>query len=190
MGINEQDSRQLIIDAAKALLEVTEDVDKITVRQISKRAGVGIGLINYHFKSKDNLLSIAIGDIMANAIWDFTYTDEYFNLEPIAKLKVMIKELCTLIGSNEKLIRFMLTREIMDGNMQTPLQIIPLLKEVFGDAKDDMQLRIIALQILHPLQVTGLNAPAFYIYSGIDLSSTEQRNGFIDMLIDNLVSQN
>jgi len=184
---NEQDARQSIIDTTKSILEEVDDVEKITVRQIAERAGVGIGLINYHFKSKDNLLSIAIGDVMSKTIWSFTKTDDYSNLEPTAKLKMMMKELYALAGSNEKLIRFILSREVLEGNMQTPLHLIPLLKEIFGNKKDDMQLRIIALQILHPIQVTGLNIDAFHMYSGIDLYNTEQRTRFIDMLIDNLI---
>jgi len=184
---NEQDARQSIIDTTKAILEEVDDVEKITVRQIAERAGVGIGLINYHFKSKDNLLSIAIGDVMSKTIWSFTKTDDYSDLEPVAKLKMMMKELYVLAGSNEKLKRFILSREVLEGNMQTPLHLIPLLKEIFGNKKDDMQLRIIALQILHPIQVTGLNIDAFHMYSGIDLYNTEQRTRFIDMLIDNLI---
>ena len=187
---NEQDARQSIIDTTKAILEEVDDVEKITVRQIAERAGVGIGLINYHFKSKDNLLSIAIGDVMTKIIWSFTKTDDYSNLEPIAKLKVMMKALYALAGSSEKLVHFIMTREILEGNMQTPLYLVPLLKEIFGNIKDDMQLRIIALQILYPIQVTGLNPDAFNLYSGIDLYNIEQRDRFIDTLIDNLINQN
>ena len=187
---NEQDARQSIIDTTKIILEEVDDIEKITVRQIAERAGVGIGLINYHFKSKDNLLSIAIGDVMSKIIWRFTKNGDYPNLEPVVKLKIMMKELYVLAGSNEKLIRFILSREVLEGNMQTPLHLIPLLKEIFGNKRDDMQLRIIALQILNPIQVTGLNIDAFHMYSGIDLLNTEQRAGFIDMLIDNLIVNN
>ena len=188
MTTNEQDAKQAIIDAARAVLDETDDIEKITVRQIAARAGVGVGLINYHFKSKDNLLGIAIGHVMQKTILSFTKTNAYSALEPIAKLKAMLKELYTLAGSNEKLIRFILTREIMEGNMQTPLSLVPLLKEIYAKQKNDMQLRVIALQILYPLQVTGLNAATFHMYSGINLHDIEQRNCFIDILIDNLIN--
>ena len=190
MSPNEQDARQSIIDVTKAILEEVDDVEKITVRQVAERAGVGIGLINYHFKSKDNLLSIAIGDVMIKTIWSFTKTDDYPNLEPIAKLKAMMKELYALAGSSEKLIRFILTHEILEGNMQTPLYLVPLLREIFGNKKDEMQLRIIALQLLYPIQVTGINPDAFHLYSGIDLYNIEQRDRFIDTLVNNLINQN
>lgn len=186
MNNKEQVTQQLIIDTAKALLEETDDIEKITVRQIAERANVGIGLINYYFKSKDNLLSIAIGDTMAKIILDFSKSDNYTDLSPVEKLKVMLKELYTLTDKKEKLMRFVVSSDIMNGNMQTPLHLIPLLKQILGDKKDDMELRILALQILYPIQVTGLNRDAFYMYSGIDVSDKEQRNRFIDNLINNL----
>lgn len=186
MNSKEQATQQLIVDAAKTLLEETEDIDKITVRQIAQRANVGIGLINYHFKSKDNLLSIAIGDRMAKIISDFSKSDSYAHLSPIQKLKSMLRELYALSDKKEKLMHFVLSNDIMKGNMQTPLHLIPLLKQIFGDKKDDMELRILALQILYPIQVTGLNKETFYMYSGIDVSNAEQRNRFIDSLINNL----
>lgn len=187
--MNEQDAKQSIINAAKSILNELNDVEKITVRQIAERAGVGTGLINYHFKSKDNLLSIAIGDIMSDTIAGFTRGNIHKDLDPIAKLKVMMKELYVLAGKNEKLIRFLLTREIMNGNMQTPLTLVPFLKEIFGNSKDNMQLRIIALQILCPVQVTAINPAEFHLYSGIDLNKEIQRSEFIDVLIDNLTKE-
>lgn len=190
MNTKEQVAQQLIIDTAKALLEETEDVEKITVRQIAERANVGIGLINYHFKSKDNLLSIAIGDTMAKVITSFSESDGYSNLTPIEKFKTMLKELYALSDKKEKLMRFIVSGDIMNGNMQTPLHLIPLLKQIFGDRKDDMELRILVLQILYPIQVTGLNRDAFYMYSGINVSDKDQRNRFIDNLINNLISNN
>ncbi len=186
--MKERDSRQTIVDVVRMMIGETGDVGKITIRQIAERAGVSIGLINYHFKSKDNLLGIAIGDVMRTAIGNFTKTEAYSELSSLEKLRVLLKELYGLAGSNEALIRFILTREITEGNMQTPLSLVPLLKEIFGHRKNDMELRIIALQIIYPIQVTGLNAEAFYMYSGVDLLEVEQRNLFIDVLIDNLIT--
>ena len=190
MNSKDQDTRQMIINTARLLLEETEDVEKITVRQIAERAGIGTGLINYHFKSKDNLLCIAIGDTMTSIISDFSKAECYADLEPIEKLREMLKELYDFSDKREKLMHFILSRDILNGNMQTPLHLIPLLKQIFGDKKDDMGLRILALQILYPIQITGLNRNEFYMYSGIDVSDQEQRNRFIDNLLNNLMMDN
>lgn len=190
MNETEKDARQLIIDAVKNLMNETGNIEEITVRQIAERAGVGTGLINYHFKSKDNLLSIAIGDVMTETIYQFMKTNSHCASEPVIRIKMLVKELYSLAGNSDKVLRFILTREIMEGDLKTALHLVPLLKEIYGEEEDDMRLRIIALQILHPIQVTGLNTEAFHMYSGIDLYNTRQRDHFIDMLIDNLINQN
>ncbi|MFM9330592.1 TetR/AcrR family transcriptional regulator [Paenibacillus mesotrionivorans] len=189
MSPTDQDSRQSILDTAKILLDEAADLDKITIRQIAERAGVGIGLINYHFKSRDNLLRIAIGDIMSQTIFAMNDPAAFSGLEPSARLKELLKELYTFGSRNEKLIRFVLAHELATGNMQAPLLLIPLLRDIFQHQKNDMQLRIIALQILYPIQITALHPNAFHLYSGIQLTIPEERNRFIDLLIDNLVNQ-
>jgi len=185
MRIAERDTRQSIIDTARALLNETDDVDKITVRMIAERVGVGVGLINYHFKSKENLLSIAIGDVMLDTIRSFSTDD--LNLNPVEKFRSMMKELVDIGSGNAKLMHFVLSCEITGSSMQTPLHLIPLLKEIYGNKKDDVQLRILAMQILDPIQLAALNPVTFHMYSGMDLQDPEQRHRFVDILIDNMI---
>lgn len=189
MNSSDQDARNRIIKAAIEILDEVTDVDKITVRQVAERANVGTGLINYHFKTKDNLLSIAVGDVMAKMATGFITPGNYSDLEPVPKIKTMLKELCSFAEHHEKLLQFTVTHGILNGDMQTPLFLVPVLREIFGGRKDEIHLRIIALQILLPIQVTGICPSAFHFYSGIDLHNEAQRNNFIDTLIDNLVKQ-
>ncbi|HYE09896.1 MAG TPA: TetR/AcrR family transcriptional regulator [Patescibacteria group bacterium] len=187
MKNSDQDARSRIIKAAIEILDEVTDVDKVTVRQVAERANVGIGLINYHFKTKDNLLSIAVGDVMGKMATGFITPGNYSDLEPVLKLKTMLKELYSFGERHEKLVQFTLTHGILNGDMQTPLFLVPVLREIFGDRKDEIHLRIIALQILLPIQVTSISPSAFNYYSGINLHNEVQRNNFIDTLIDNLV---
>jgi len=188
MKPTEQALRQKILDTAKEMLAETDDLAGVTIRQIAERAGVGVGLINYHFKSKDNLFSIAIGNVMEQTIQRFMNDNACSKMGPDIRLRSLLKELCDSAGRDEKLVRFMMFREITEGNMQAPLYLIPILKEIFGEQKNDMQLRVIALQILQPLQLSALNPASFHMYSGIDISNVEQRNNLIDGLVDNLLA--
>lgn len=185
----EQDARNRIIKAAIEILGEVTDVDNITVRQIAQRANVGIGLINYHFKTKDNLLSIVVGEVMAKMATSFVTPGNHSELEPVAKLKKMLKELFSFAERHEKLVQFILTRSILSDGMQTPLFLVPALREIFADRKGEIELRIISLQIILPIQVSSINPSAFHLYSGIDLSNIDQRNSYIDALIDNLIKQ-
>ena len=185
--MNDQDARNRMIKAAIEILDEVTDVDKVTVRQIAERANVGVGLINYHFKTKNNLMSIAVGDVMAKMATSFITPGNYSELEPVPKLKTMLKELYNFAEKHEKLVQFILTQGILNGDMQTPLFLVPVLREIFGNRKDEVHLRIIALQILLPIQVNSINPMKFHFYSGIDLHNEEQRNSFIDTLVDNIV---
>lgn len=188
MVAREQDVRDKIIQATIELLAEVSDVEKVTVRQVAERADVAIGSINYHFKSRDNLLSIAVGDVMAKMAGSFVASSSRSQMDPATNLKVMIRELYSYGESNEKLMQFLITQALLNGDMEAPLFLVPPLREIFTNRKDEMELRIISLQILLPIQVASINPSAFHFYSGIDLHNIEQRNRYIDTLVDNLVS--
>lgn len=187
MAEKEQDARKRIIDAATEILYEVSDIEKITVRQIAERANVGIGTINYHFNSKDNLLSFAVGEVMTDRINGFLRSQKKSELEPVENLKTMLKEVCQIAIENKKLIQFMLTQIISNGDMKTPLYIIPFLKAIFGSQKEEVELRIIALQIIQPIQLIGISPDAFLMYSSVDFFDERDRNKFIDILVDNVI---
>jgi AcrR family transcriptional regulator len=187
MNKGDQEARDRIIKVTAEILDETPDTDKITVRQIAERAGVGVGLINYHFKTKDNLLSIVVGDLMAKAAAGLVSSESFAGLEPKDKIKRMLKNLYRFAEHYERLIRFLLTHSILNGDMAAPMYLVPLLREFFQSRKDEVELRIIALQVLLPIQATSLNPSTFRLYSGMDLHDEAQREKFIDMLVDNLV---
>ena len=186
MNGNDKDMRSHIIETAIDIIRETQDVGKITVRQIAQRAGIGVGLINYYYDSKDQLLSVAIGEIMSRLASDIAFDNGANETDSVAKLKNMIKRLYTFSAEYESLIRFSLLQCIQNGDMGAELSIVPVLREIFKDT-DEMQLRIIALQIILPIQAVSLSPAAFRMYSGIDLYNEIERNKFVDSLVDNLI---
>jgi len=46
------------------LLQECEDVSEITSRKITERAKVNLSTINYHFRSKDELINIAANKLI------------------------------------------------------------------------------------------------------------------------------
>jgi AcrR family transcriptional regulator len=190
MTANEHDTRRSIFNAAKTLLIEAEDAGSITVRQIAAHAGVGAGLINYYFESKNDLLNAAIGEIVLEVMTAHADKVALYDMEPLDRLRVMMRQLLELANNNTKFVRFIFSLNIIKAGLQTPLHIISILKDIFGDDKDDAQLRVIALQILYPLQAAGLDAGVFHMYSGLDLRDPEDRDRFVDMLINNIISLN
>ena len=72
--------------------------------------------------------------------------------------------------------------------MDAALYLVPLLKEEFDSQIDEMELRIMALQILLPIQVASINPPVFHHLTGIELHNVHQRENYIYTLVDNLLN--
>ncbi|MEA4972162.1 MAG: TetR/AcrR family transcriptional regulator [Candidatus Metalachnospira sp.] len=188
MQANESDMREKIMQAVRELIKEGIAVEKITVRAIAKKADVGVGLINYHFGSKDNLLQIVLAEIMAETAKEYMANELADDSSPRKdKLKSIIKNLYVLTIQYESIIKFLVLQCVQKGDMSAELTIMPLLRQVFGNDKNEIELRIIALQILKPIQVASLSAESFRVYTGINLYDEKQRGEFVDILVDNLV---
>lgn len=68
--------KEFIIKAATELIEENKgDMSKVTARAIAAKSGVALGLINYHFKSKENLIEMCVQRIVNKILFCF-YSDD------------------------------------------------------------------------------------------------------------------
>lgn len=66
------DNKETIIQVTITLIEEKgEDLETITVREICKKAGVGLGLVNYHFGNKDKLIELCVERIINRIVEQF-----------------------------------------------------------------------------------------------------------------------
>ena len=91
MLFRSMDNKETIIQTTIALIEEKgEDLDKITVREISKKAGVGLGLVNYHFGNKDKLMELCVERIINRIVEQFqNIREETEVLTPFEKLEYL-----------------------------------------------------------------------------------------------------
>ena len=72
-----KDVKERIIKATTELIEESGgDTAGITARKIAERAGVALGLINYHFGGKDNLINSCVQKIVNRMIMCFMPDNE------------------------------------------------------------------------------------------------------------------
>lgn len=187
MNASEPDAKERILQVTIDILNEVDDPTRITVRQIAERADVGVGSINYHFQSKDNLFNEAIGRIMMlGAVrWFEPVTDT--SIDPVTRLKMMFKETSRIAMRYAKLSQIMLSYTLQQGEFTAASMTLPLIREIFGSEKSDLELRLLTLQVLVPMQTLFVRAEQFQRYAGVDLFNDAQRNQVIDILIDNIV---
>ncbi|MBP1546884.1 MAG: TetR/AcrR family transcriptional regulator [Oscillospiraceae bacterium] len=64
--------KEIIINATTELIEQSGgEIKNITARAIADKSGVALGLINYHFESKENLVAICVQRIINKVLMSF-----------------------------------------------------------------------------------------------------------------------
>jgi hypothetical protein len=66
--------------------------------------------------------------------------------------------------------------------------ILPVLAEVFHGEKTENELKLIALQLIVPLQVLFINARTYKSYLATDIFDEKQRNQLLDQMVENILN--
>lgn len=85
------DNKEMIMQATIQMInECGDHVSDITVREICRRAGVGLGLVNYYFGSKDALIELCVERIVNGIVDAFqSMGNQTDGLTPYAKLEYL-----------------------------------------------------------------------------------------------------
>lgn len=180
------DAKQRLLDTMVQLLMEKKDVNKITTRQIAALANVNSALINYYYQSKENLVYKAVEICMEN-IAKMLFDEELQDQIPTVRLKSMVRAFSTFCFDNYYLSEIAISNELKNGSINTSGMIVPLLKEIFQETKTEIELKLIALQIIVPLQVIFLNRDVYKIYLSKDMQDVKTRNELLDQIIDNVL---
>jgi AcrR family transcriptional regulator len=185
--MHDETLKEQLIQATIAL--INENPHNITVRQIAERAGVGVGLINYHFQTKDNLIDVAVQRIIDAAIARVPDILAGFAGTPEEKLRQMARSTMRYIASNPNVSRISILRDMGQGhaadNTQTTIRAYDSMLQ--GIIPDKKKRALIVHVLVASLQALFLRAGVLREISGFDFYDEEQRGRFIDALLDVLL---
>lgn len=175
--------KEKIINITIGLIKETSgSIDKITIREIAKRAGVGVGLVNYHFQSKKNLVDICAGRIINEVIAQSK--PDMANLSPMEKLKRSVKIPVDFLADNPEISKISILNDLCEGQKDdNTFKTLARYNFYASNLKLKEDTFFKAVFLIHGLQGIFLRRELYK--DKFDFSDKAQR----DVLIDNLVEK-
>jgi AcrR family transcriptional regulator len=186
-------AKERIIEATIQLLCEGKKPNEITVAEITQLAGVGNGMINYHFQSKDNLMRTSVKRVMVCAKKELSEEFKAYDTCTVQeKMAFILKETLNTMSVNPEICKI----AILD-NLENEEETLHLLSDVkeFNQCLEEMykgdsrKIWITNGLIAGFMNFIFLKASAMKKEVQFDFSNKEQRDGAIDYLLKKLVDQ-
>lgn len=163
------------MDTTVRLLKETDDLDEITVRDITERAGVNVSMVNYHFGSKDQLFSEAIGVILEDEVGDLNIGD---GSNPKERLRRFLINVCRTMLDFEKYSKGIIPSVLLKDPIEVPKVIVPVMMECTGRTEMDCRMR--AYEMVTFLQLIFYRLDDAGSFLGLDLRDPGNMERMID----------
>jgi len=177
-----------LIQATMKLLTESKNPSKITARQIANEANANLAMINYYFSSKDALVNIAVNNLMAdraNELKEISIS----NITTIEKLEKFLITMSDITIDYSELTRPNVPYVLLEGEIELPYYILPMIKECCGDKRSETECRIIAYQLISFSQLVFYRSGDFLKYTGIDITDKKQRDTFWQTTLDIFINK-
>ncbi len=162
--------KEHILKTTIDMIESGFDTDVITIRKIALKANVSVGLINYHFGSKDELLLIATNQVIDRVATKENLLLMDMSLPPKARLRKFLLDMSDIVIRHETFSKIMIRQEILSDSILTPNHILSILREI-RPMESDESLKWLSIVIVAPLQFIFLKDAGFKTYMDTDLIS-------------------
>jgi len=173
---------QILNAAVKLLLEDKEPAD-ITVRDIATEANVQLAMINYYFRTKDELMYRAVCVLRDKMAWD-RLSDKDTKMNAYERLREMLIAICTMSVKYSRYMKFTAEYELTKAEIVTPQYLIPLIREISTDKRSETSIRITAYEIISLLQLIFFRAKDLSKYLGFDVLEYDRMVEIIDTILE------
>lgn len=197
-GVQQEDQMKKDCNVKEKIIQVTMElieksdghIETITTRTISEKAEVGVGLINYHFQTKENLIEICVQKIIEDVISKFKpETGE--NLGYFEKIRAAAKSVMDFLMSNPAVSRISILGDfgkpkILDNTMKTVQGFSYSLNEL------EISANLKTIQVfgfVSILQAAFLRKDLSKELFGFDFYIKEERDAFIDIIAESLFGE-
>jgi len=182
-----------IIGAATALiLQSNGDIKKITSRAIAEKANVALGLINYHFESKEKLIALCVQRIINQVLMNFSPDKKDYSeddgLTDKQRLSAWAQQTFDFLFGNYSIARISILSDF--GNYEprsnaaiTQMGFALAIRENIPESRK----RLIAFSLTSTMQTAFLTGENSKAITGYDLSEKAERDLFIEDIVSLLM---
>lgn len=187
------DSKEAIMQATIELIEENgEHLEEITVREICKRAGVGLGLVNYYFGNKDKLIEQCVERIINGIVEQFQgIREKTDSLAPFEKLEYLGSITLDFLFEHYAVSKISVLTDMRspkadDNTHRTYEAYLPLVAACRPDW-DELTVRRKTFCLITAMQQMFLRYEAMSGALGIDLRRRENRKAFHTQLLHDIL---
>jgi len=179
--------KENIIKATTELIqESSGNVADITTRAIAKKANVGIGLINYHFQSKENLITICVQRIIETVVSSFSTAGKNHESDK-DRLTDWAIQVFDFLFENNAISRISILGDLSDYSVDSNSVKSQkgFMLAINKDIKDSDK-NIISFILTATMQIAFLSSKTSRELLGYDFNNRSERNSFITKLVSAL----
>ena len=183
------DNKETIMQAAIDLInEKGERMNDITVREICKRANVGLGLVNYHFGNKDRLIELCVERIVNGIVENFrSIREKTEGFTPFEKLDYLGNMTLTFLFEHYAVSKTSILTDMRmpkedDNTHRTYRAYLPLVSACRPDW-DESTLERKTFCLIAAMQQLFLRHKVLLSVYGIDLTKAEEREAVHERIL-------
>ena len=186
------DIKELLIDQTIELIKESDgNPESITARAIAQRSGVALGLINYHFGSKDNLLAECsdkmINDLLSSMKPGVVKAEDD-GLSDRDRLTGYAKQTFEYLFANRAIVKMSILSDFRSYGAGTNSSLTQkgFQMALRGDIPEKSK-RLIAFGLASSMQAAFLAADESKKITGYDLHTKKGRSSFIEDTVNMLM---
>jgi len=181
------EAKEKIIEATIGLInESNGDIADVSTRAIAERAGTGIGMVNYHFQTKENLIEICVERIIEDVISEFNAPVP--EQTPAARLKRTSKIVADFLMNNQAVSRISILSDMQNPKQNdNTMRSAKLIGGTLGNLNiTDRERLFLSFTLTSIMQTLFLRKEQSGELFGCDMNNKEQRDGILEFLVDSL----
>ncbi len=187
--------KEHIIEVTTELIEqYNGDTKNVTARMIAERAGVALGLINYHFGSKENLITVCVQRIVNNVVFSFSPGkkdyDEEDNLSDQNRLTDWAGQVFEFLFENRAISRISILGDLENYHPKTnSVYTQKGFSLAIRNNSSESEKKLIAFILTSAMQTAFLGSDFTKEILGYDFNLKKDRKAFIEETVSLFFSE-